>query len=164
MTFSQLQYALALQKYSSFKAASAKLNITQPALSLQIGKLENELGLSLFDRSKNPVSPTPEGYEFLIRAKEIVSQVDDLKSFAQGVTEKVSGKLKVGIIPTLAPFLVPLFSDSLQRDHPGIALDISELITNEVIHGVLQGDLDAGIISTPVNARGIASFPLFYEK
>ncbi len=164
MTFSQLQYALALQKYGSFKAASSKLSITQPALSLQISKLEKELGLSIFDRRKSPVSPTPEGYEFLVRAKEIVGQVDALQSFAEGVTEKVSGKIKIGIIPTLAPFLVPLFSEALQADYPGIALDISELITNDVVYGVHHGDLDAGIISTPIHKKGITNIPLFYEK
>ena len=164
MTFAQLQYVLTLQKYGSFKKASAKLNITQPALSLQVSKLENELGLSLFDRSRSPVCPTPEGYEFLVRAKEIISQVDALQSFAEGVTEKVTGKIKIGIIPTLAPFLVPLFSESLQNDHPGIALDINELITKDVVNGVKQGELDAGIISTPLFVKGITTIPLFYEK
>jgi len=164
MTFAQLQYALMLQKFGSFKAAAARLKITQPALSLQISKLEKELGLSLFDRTQSPVTPTDEGYEFLVRAKEIISQVDALHSFAEGVTEKVSGKIKVGIIPTLAPFLVPLFTDSLQKEHPGISLDISELITNDVVNGVRQGELDAGIISTPLYTRGVATIPLFYEK
>ena len=164
MTLAQLQYALALQKAGSFKVAATRLNITQPALSLQVGKLEKEIGLTIFDRSGSPIQPTPEGYEFLVRAKEIISQVDALQSFVAGVTEKVAGKLKIGIIPTLAPFLVPLFADALQRDHPGISLDIHEQLTNQLVSGVRQGDLDAGILSTPISVGGLTTRPLFYEK
>ncbi len=164
MTFTQLQYAIALQKYGSFKQAASKLEITQPALSLQISKLERDLELSLFDRTHSPIKPTTEGYQFLLRAREIVGQMEELQAFAAGFTEKVSGKLKIGIIPTLAPFLVPLFADSLQKDHPGISLDIHEQITNQVIHGVRHGDLDAGIISTPLHINNMVSIPLFYEK
>ena len=164
MTIAQLQSVLMLQKSGSFKQAATRMGITQPALSLQVRKLENELGLMIFDRSTNPVSPTPEGLEFLIRAREIIAQVESLESFAAGMTKKVSGKNRIGMIPTLAPFLVPLFSDSLQSSHPGLALDIFEQLTNQVLHGVKHGDLDAGIISTPVHVNGLTSIPLFYEK
>ncbi|MDX1629810.1 MAG: LysR substrate-binding domain-containing protein, partial [Fulvivirga sp.] len=164
MTISQLSYALALHKYQSFNQAAAKLSITQPALSLQISKLEKELGVQLFERGKNKVTATSEGEEFILRAKEIVQKAEDLRDFAIELTEKISGPLKLGIIPTLSPFLAPLFIKPFKEAYLEVSLDISEVITADVINGVLDGTFDAGIISTPVKAAGIFSEPLFYEK
>jgi len=164
MTLSQLKYVLALSKYHSFKDASVKLKITQPALSLQISKVEKEIGLQIFERTKNRIVPTKEGHEFVERAKEIVQRAEDLTHFASEITNSVSGRLKVGIIPTLSPFLVPLFMDSFSANFSEVALDINEEITVSVIKGVRDGTFDAGIISTPVKASGIESEPLFYER
>jgi len=164
MTLAQLKYVLALNKHRSFKEASNKLKITQPALSLQISKLEKDLGLQLFERAKNRIVPTAEGEEFIERAKEIVQRAEDLTNFASEVTDSVSGRLKVGIIPTLSPFLVPLFMDSFSANFSEVALDINEEITVSVIKGVRDGTFDVGIISTPVKASGIESEPLFYER
>ncbi|MEQ8242207.1 LysR substrate-binding domain-containing protein [Fulvivirga sp.] len=164
MTLQQLQYALALQRYKSFRIAAQKMNLSQPGLSLQIGKLEKEIGLLLFDRSKSPINPTPEGSKFLAKAHEIIVSTDELQEFASNMSDTLSGKISLGIIPTLAPFLVPLFADSFQQIHSDIALDINEMTTDLVVKGVLNGDLDAGIISTPIQAFGLLSQPLFYEK
>ncbi|MTI39447.1 LysR family transcriptional regulator [Fulvivirga lutimaris] len=164
MTLQQLQYALALQRHKSFRIAAQKLNLSQPGLSLQIGKLEKEIGLLLFDRSKSPINPTPEGSKFLAKAHEIIVSTDELQEFANNMSDTLSGKISLGIIPTLAPFLVPLFADSFQQTHSDIALDINEMTTELVVRGVLNGDLDAGIISTPIQAFGLLSQPLFYEK
>lgn len=164
MTLQQLHYALSLQKYESFREAAVHLQISQPALSLQIGKLEREIGLLLFDRSKNPIKPTTEGRSFLSKASEIIHQADDLMDFAQNASDSLTGKLKIGIIPTLAPFLVPLFAYSFQESYKGISLDINEMITERIVNGVRDGQLDAGILSTPVNVNGVEEFPLFYEK
>lgn len=164
MTLQQLNYALALGKYRSFKAASQKLDISQPALSIQIQKLEDEIGVVLFDRSSSPVSVTDEGSLFLIRAEELVVNAIDLKNFSNDLGADLSGKFKIGIIPTLAPFLVPLFTDDLQSRYPKLELDYYEMTTNEVIDGVRKSELDTGLIATPVNVFGITSESIFYEK
>ncbi|MEM7110637.1 MAG: LysR substrate-binding domain-containing protein [Bacteroidota bacterium] len=164
MTLQQLEYALALQKYGSFREAAAHLKISQPALSLQMGKLEKELGLILFDRSKNPIHPTEEGKAFLEKANAIIHEAHDLVDFARNISEPLKGRLKIGIIPTLAPFLVPLFAYSFQDLYAEIALDINEMITEKVVKGVRNGQLDVGILSTPFSAGGIDTEVLFYEK
>ncbi|MEM9856945.1 MAG: LysR substrate-binding domain-containing protein [Bacteroidota bacterium] len=164
MTIQQLQYALALQKYGSFREAALHLKISQPALSLQMGKLEKELSLILFDRSKNPIYPTDEGKAFLDKANAIVQDTNDLLDFAKNISEPLKGRLKIGIIPTLAPFLVPLFAYTFQDHYGDIALDINEMITEQVIKGVRKGQLDVGILSTPLTAGGIDTEVLFYEK
>lgn len=164
MTLQQLNYALELQKNDSFKAASKKLSISQPALSIQIQKLEAEIGIALFDRSSSPITTTDEGKKFLVRAQELVIGASALKNFSNEMKEDISGQFRIGIIPTLAPFLVPLFTDHLQSHHPNLDLDYHEMTTNNVIHGVRNGDLDTGIIATPVNVFGIVSKPVFYEK
>ncbi|WP_258103962.1 hydrogen peroxide-inducible genes activator [Marinoscillum sp. MHG1-6] len=164
MTFAQLEYALAIQKYGSFSKSAQKLSLSQPALSSQIQKLENEIGIRLFDRSSNPIIATEDGHQFLVRAEEIITSTHKLKDFSQHLSSDYSGELRVGIIPTLSPFLVPLFSQSLSLDYPNYKLDITELITQKVIQQVRSGDLDVGIISTPIQAHGILSDPLFYEK
>ncbi|MEM9390651.1 MAG: LysR substrate-binding domain-containing protein [Bacteroidota bacterium] len=164
MTLQQLQYALALQKHASFREAAAHLKISQPALSLQMGKLEKELNLILFDRSKNPIRPTEEGRAFLDKANTIIHEANDLVDFARNISEPLKGQLKIGIIPTLAPFLVPLFAYSFQDSYGEIALDINEMITEKVIKGVRNGQLDVGILSTPFSASGIDTEVLFYEK
>jgi LysR family hydrogen peroxide-inducible transcriptional activator len=164
MTLTQLEYALKLKECGSFHRAATKLNMSQPGLSMQIQKLEDEIGVRLFDRTKNPITVSPDGAAFLIRAEELVVQSHKLRAYSQSLTEDFSGEMKLGIIPTLAPFLVPLFADSLQRQYPQFRLDIHEMITEQVIQGVRKGELHAGIISTPVSAYGIHSEPLFYEK
>lgn len=164
MTLTQLHYALHLAQYGSFKKASEKLYISQPALSMQIHKLEEEIDLILFDRSKNPVSPTNDGLLFLERAQKIIVDSNNLLSFSERLNQEFKGSLKIGIIPTLAPFLVPLFAEQFQIGLPLLKLDISENITERVVKEVLAGKYDVGIISTPIDVYGIISVPLFYEK
>lgn len=164
MTLAQLRYAINLQKYGSFKKASEKLSISQPALSLQVQKLENELGIGLFDRSSSPIVPTVDGVTFLAQAAEIIASVDHLQSRTLNLRNELEGTLTLGVIPTLAPFLVPLFIDQLQEAFPKFKLDIHEMITEDVITEVRGGFLDAGLISTPVEVYGIRSIPIFYER
>ncbi len=164
MTFTQLKYAIALKKYGSFKRASSHLDISQPGLSLQIQKLEEDLGITLFDRSTSPIELTSEGEVFLSRAEEIVAGFDVLRGFTNELKSGFNDTLKLGIIPTLAPFIVPLFIDDLQLDFPDFKLDIYEMTTDEVIAAVKNGEMDAGLISTPVEVPGIRSNLLFYER
>jgi len=164
MTLTQLDYALAVAKFGSFKYAAGRKNISQPALSMQIQKLEDEIGIRVFDRKINPIRITRDGELFLERAQEIVTAANRLSEFSSKLTDDFNGEINIGVIPTLAPFLVPLFADQLLDDHPFFKLDIHEIITEKVVNGVRSGELDAGIISTPINVYGITTIPLFYEK
>jgi len=164
MTLNQLRYALTLRKKASFKLAAENLGITQPALSIQIQKLEEQVGLLLFDRSSFPIVATTEGVAFLNRAEEIVTELEQLEQFSLSMSNGYRGTLLVGIIPTLAPFIVPLFVDALQADNPDFRLDIHEMTTEKVVQGVRKGELDAGLISTPAVLPGIKIEPLFYER
>lgn len=164
MTINQLLYALELSKHGNFKRASEHLEISQPALSLQVQKLEDEIGFKLFNRSTTPIEVTEDGKLFLIKAQEVMSGVKQLQNFTSEIKEDYNGKLVVGIIPTLAPFLVPLFIESMEKEYPGLQLIIKEQITEVVIANVRNGELDVGIISTPIDSYGIHSIPLFYEQ
>ncbi len=164
MTLNQLRYAIELEKKGSFKKAADSLEISQPALSLQIQKLEEELGIILFDRKSSPIQTTDDGKLFIVRAEEIISGVDNLSEFVTEKKRDFGGLLKVGVIPTLAPYLIPLFVKDLQKDYPNLELDFQELITENIIKEVRNGSLDAGIISTPIDVYGIKHDVLFYEK
>lgn len=164
MTLSQLEYALTVLEFASFSQAASRLNLSQPALSSQILKLENEVGFRLFDRSSSPLTTTDDGKEFLLRAQDLITSATALKTFSINKKDDFEGDLKIGVIPTLSPFLVPLFSKELASDYPLYKLDITEMITEQVIAKVRSGALDAGIISTPIESFGIKSKPLFYEK
>lgn len=164
MTLNQLEYALMLRRYKRFNVAAKKLGISQPALSLQIKKLEEEIGIKLFNRSLNPVEVTVDGSLFLERSQHILTDAKRLVDFSGELKSGFEGTLKVGVIPTLSPFLIPLFANDLQQDMPGFFLDIHEVTTAMVVSGVREGTLDVGIISTPLSAAGIQVHPLFYEK
>ena len=163
MTLQQLEYALTLEKLGSFTRTAQALNMTQPGLSLQIKNLENEIGIPLFDRSRSKIEPTGQGLKFLLKAGEIVMAGKQLKKYAVTLGSQFDGELKLGIIPTLSPYLVPLFVDPLVDQYPDLSLEIHELLTEEILHKVRLGDLDGGIISTPISRQGIIVFPLFYE-
>lgn len=165
MTKSQLDYALALQKYNNYSKAAKQLGITQPALSLQIKKLESSLGIYLFDRSKKPLAVTFEGQKFLEKTQEVVNQFTQLESFAQSLKEDFAGEIVVGIIPTLAPYLVPLFINEINEKYPLLKITIKETITEQIIEGVTNGDIQLGIVATPIStSRKFDIQPLFYES
>ena len=164
MTLTQLTYALQLAKNLNFKRAAEQLSISQPALSIQIQKLEDEIGIKLFNRTGSPLEVTADGELFLIRAQEIVTQAKKLENFVSELKQNFTGTLEIGIIPTLAPFLVPLFSQSIQHEYPDLQLIFHEQLTEHVVNNVRNGELDVGIISTPIQVYGIQSIPLFYER
>ncbi len=164
MNLQQLEYALTLERLGSFTKAARALEMTQPALSLQIKNLENEIGVSLFDRSKTSVEPTESGLKFLLKAGEIVSASKQLKNYALSLGQEYTGKLKIGIIPTLSPFLVPLFLDDFNQAHGKVSLEVHELLTEQILQKIRLGELDGGIISTPISRQGIELKTLFYES
>lgn len=164
MNLQQLEYALTLERLGSFTQAAKALGMTQPALSLQIKNLENEIGISLFDRSRSKIEPTESGLKFLLRAGEIVSASKHLKDYAIALSTEFKGVLRLGVIPTLSPFLVPMFIDDFTNSFPEITIEVHEQLTEQILQQVRLGELDGGIISTPINRQGIEVKPLFYES
>ncbi|NRB62409.1 MAG: LysR family transcriptional regulator [Saprospiraceae bacterium] len=165
MTLQQLDYALALAKYGSYSKAAQAVGITQPAMSLRIKKLEEGVGLVLFDRSQKPVRPTLEGKLFLEKAQFLLTQADQLRDFALGLQQEIKGEIQIGIIPTLAPYMLPLFINDLNQQFGELKLHIKEMLTLEIIEGLRSGTLHAGIISTPITHKTqFIIKPLFYER
>jgi LysR family transcriptional regulator, hydrogen peroxide-inducible genes activator len=164
MNLNQLEYIIAVDTYRHFVKAAEKCYITQATLSMMIKKLEEELDLVIFDRSKKPVVPTQLGKKIIAQAKIIVQESQKLKEIVSAEHDSLSGELHIGIIPTLAPYLLPLFLNSFLKKHPLIKLNISELSTDEIIHKLKQNDLDAGILATPLNDSSLKEELLFYEE
>ena len=164
MNLVQLEYALALKKLGSYSRAAKSVGISQPAMSIQVKKLEDNVGINLFDRSQKKVVTTPEGELFLERAQLLVLQARQLKGYAQELKEEYTGELRIGIIPTLAPYLLPLFIEELHKQFSKLQVHVKEAITEEIVQGIKSGDLDGGIISTPIGSKvQFATKPLFYE-
>lgn len=165
MTLKQLKYALALGRLGSYISVAKSMGVSQPAVTLQIQALEEELGIMLFDRSTKNVEPTSNGIAFLEKAQSLVIESKQLEDFAIELSEEVRGEVTLGIIPTLSPFLVPLFIDELNQRYPKIKLKIQESITEDILQGVKNGTLHAGILSTPIESKSNLNFtPLFYER
>jgi LysR family hydrogen peroxide-inducible transcriptional activator len=164
MNLQQLEYIIAVDHFRHFAKAAEKSCVTQPTLSMMIQKLEEEIGVKIFDRSKQPVAPTREGIEIINRAKLIVGEAKKLKDYAKELKGQVSGEISIGIIPTLAPYLLPLFINSFSAKYPEIKLHIKELFTNEIINNLKQGDLDIGLLAGPLNEPQLAEVHLFFEE
>jgi LysR family hydrogen peroxide-inducible transcriptional activator len=164
MNIQQLEYILAVDKYRHFAKAAEKSNVTQPTLSMMILKLEEELGVRIFDRKKSPVEPTTEGKEIIRRAAQIIADLSSLKEFTRGVRMDVAGELNLAIIPTLAPYLLPLFLPSFIEKHPLLKVNIRELVTPDLIASLKGGEVDIGLMATPLNDDRLAEHPVFYEE
>jgi len=164
MTLVQLEYIVALDTFRHFSSAAAACFVTQPTLSMQIQKLEEELGVKIFDRSKQPVLPTEYGVHIIEQARKILAQRDLLLEMVDEKKGIIHGELKIGIIPTLAPYLLPLFIHSFTKKYPEVRLQISEFTTDQIVQKLKEGSLDAGILVTPLNDAGIKEEPLFYEE
>ena len=164
MTFTQLEYIVALDTHRHFADAAEQCFVTQPTLSMQINKLEQELGVKIFDRSKQPVLPTVAGVEIIERARKILGDRNELLESIHAKKDVVKGELRIGIIPTLAPYLLPLFVNSLTKRFPELRLKISELTTQTLVSHLREGRVDVGILVTPLQEAGIAEDVLFYEE
>lgn len=164
MTLLQLQYVLALSKYHSFSRTAQKLEISQPALSLQVSKLEEELEMKLFKRTPVSVVSTSEGVLFIEKARQLLQMAEELKDLPFEIENKPEGDLHIGVIPTLSPYWIPLFLDDFSKSYPNIKLTIKELQTAEIIGALRNGEIDAGLLSTPLEAKGMVFRPLFYEQ
>lgn len=164
MTITQLEYIIALDEHRHFAIAAEKCFVTQPTLSMQIQKLEEELGVKLFDRTKQPVIPTDIGLEVLQQARKVILEANQIKQIIAAKQNTVTGELKIGIIPTLAPYLLPQLYKQFIKAYPQLHLVIKELITEDIISDLKQNKLDCGIVVTPLNDASIQESPLFYEE
>jgi len=164
MTFTQLEYIIAVDTYRHFAEAASHCYVTQPTLSMQIQKLEEELSVKIFDRSKQPVLPTEPGSEIIEQARKIIGERDTLTEMIEAKKGIVNGELKLGIIPTLAPYLLPLFIPSFAKKYPKVKIIVHELTTSLIISRLREGKIDMGILVTPLNEHGIKEQVLFYEE
>jgi len=164
MNLQQLEYVLAVHQHRHFARAAEKCNVTQPTLSMMIMKLEEELGVKIFDRKKSPVEPTIEGVEVIKRAAQILADVSSLTEFAKSTRVDVSGELNLAIIPTLAPYLLPLLLPSLIEKYPRLKLNIRELITSDLVAELKSGGTDIGLLATPLNDGRLVEHPVFQEE
>jgi LysR family hydrogen peroxide-inducible transcriptional activator len=164
MTFVQLEYVVAVDTYRHFATAAGHCFVTQPTLSMQVHKLEEELGLKIFDRSKQPVIPTEAGREIIEQARRILTEKQVIGEIVQTKKGVLTGELRIGIIPTLAPYLLPLFVQSFTSKYPQVKLVVNELVTDLVVSRLREGRIDAGILVTPLQENGIREQVLFYEE
>ncbi|HHB79304.1 MAG TPA: hydrogen peroxide-inducible genes activator [Saprospiraceae bacterium] len=163
-SLAQLSYIVALDTYRHFVTASAKSFVTQPTLSMQIKKLEEELDVVIFDRSKQPVIPTEIGKKIIAQARLVLAEYNRIEAIIQEEKSIVSGVLTVAIIPTLAPYLLPLFIGNFSKKFPKLQIKVIELLTEEIIDHLEKDLVDVGILVTPLEEAGIVEQPLFYEK
>lgn len=148
MTLTQLSYIVAVDKYRHFATAAQKIFITQPTLSMQIQKLEDELNVLIFDRSKSPVIPTEVGTKIIDQAKIILSGAKHIEDIAAVNDGEIKGSFKIGIIPTVAPYLVPIFLKTFVDSYPEIDLIFEEALTADILEDLYDDELDVGIIAT----------------
>ena len=163
MTLVQLEYIIALDALKHFAKAAAQCHITQPSLSMQVQKFEEELGVQVFIRT-NPVTTTETGQIVIDQAKKILSEAGAMQQLVQQEKNIVAGTLKIGIIPTLAPYLLPQFIQVFIKQYPQMHISIQELTTENIVKQLKNGMLDAGILATPLNIADLKEMFLFHEE
>lgn len=163
MTITQLEYVVAVATYKSFVAAAEKCFVTQPTLSMQIQKLEDELGIKVFDRNKHPIAVTDIGNMIVEQAKSALSECERIHEVIQAQREILAGTFRFAAIPTIAPNILPSLLENFSKANPAMKLQVKEMETNQIIKALLNNEIDAALLSTPLEESGIKEYPLFYE-
>ncbi|WP_336128547.1 LysR substrate-binding domain-containing protein [Mesoflavibacter sp. CH_XMU1422-2] len=163
MTITQLSYVLAVAEHQNFTKAAQKCFVTQPTLSMQIQKLEDELDVLIFDRSKKPIELTEVGKKLVTQARNIVNESNRIQDIVDQEKGFVGGEFKLGIIPTVMPTLLPMFLNNFVKKYPKVKLKIEELTTEEIITRINDGHLDAAIAATPLEQESIKERVLYFE-
>jgi len=163
MTLVQLEYVIAVDTYRSFVAAAEKCFVTQPTLSMQIQKLEESIGARIFDRSRQPIVPTEVGVEIIKQARIVLTESRKINELVQLKKGELEGELRIGVIPTIAPYLLPRVLGRFMQQFPKLQLQIWEHTTEKVIGELKLGLLDCGVLSTPVYDPALVERALFYE-
>src|ERR1700749_3321714 len=164
MTITQLEYIVAVDTYRSFVIDAEKCFVTQPTLSMQVQKLEDTLGVTLFDRSKKPVTPTEIGIEIIEQARILLAESEKIREIISDRQREVSGELKVGIIPTVSPYILPKILRGFIEKYPQVKLIVWEQTTEQIIQQLKLGMIDCGILSTPLHESTLIEIPVFYEN
>ncbi len=163
-SLTQLEYVLAVHKYGHFAKAAEACQITQPTLSMQIQKLETNLGVVIFDRSKKPILLTDIGTKLISQIQSILFEANKIESIIHlSQSGTLEGRLRVGVIPTIAPYLLPRLLPAVERTFPALELTLLELQTHRIVEALNSDEIDAGILATPLKAPQIFEFPLYYE-
>lgn len=164
MTLQQLEYILAVDQHRHFTKAAEQCFVTQPTLSAMIQKLEEELDVKIFDRNRQPIAPTQVGALIIKQAREILVQVDNVKNLIEEEKQEIGGKFHIGILPTIAPYLLPRFFQDMVNKYPKLDLTVSEMKTPDIKRALLTGEIDAGILAELNDMEMYNHTHLFYEE
>jgi LysR family hydrogen peroxide-inducible transcriptional activator len=164
MTLTQLEYIVAVDTHRQFVEAAESCFVTQPTLSMQIQKLEEALGVKIFDRTRHPVVPTPIGEKIIAQARVVLRESGQVKQLIREQQNIMSGEIRVGIIPTLSPYLLPALFRNMQEKYPDVQLNVRETITEELMQEIKNNRIDCGIVVTPLKDPLIREEVLFYEE
>jgi LysR family transcriptional regulator, hydrogen peroxide-inducible genes activator len=164
ITLKQLRYVEALARHGHFGRAADACAISQPALSMQIKELEESLQTPVFERSARQVRLTRFGEDFVARVRDILRSVDELGDLARASQNRLLGRLRIGVIPTVAPYLLPTIIDSLTHHHRGLDIHVRETLTHRLIRELAEGRLDTAIVALPVSESSMTEVPLFSEE
>lgn len=163
MTLQQLEYVIALDAYRHFVTAAEKCFVTQPTITIQVKKLEDEIGFLIFDKRRSPFLPTDLGEMFIKKAKIILREVGDLKNMVNTELNNMEGTYRVGVIPTISPYLIPLISGSFSEKYPNSVLEIQEMQSDAIIKALQKEEIDIGILITPLNEPFIREVNVYNE-
>lgn len=163
MTLQQLQYIVALDTHRNFVKAAEHSFVTQPTLTMQVKKLEEELGTVIFNRYKTPLQPTRAGEKIIEKARIILNEANQLYDLVKAEKEEMKGDFKLGVIPTIAPYLLPLILSSFVEKYPEARLIIEELQSEDIISSLKKEKIDVGILATPLEEKNLREIPLYYE-
>jgi len=164
ITLIQLEYVVAVDTYRHFATAAEKCFVTQPTLSMQIKKLEDNLDVILFDRTKQPVIPTISGIKIIEQARIVLRESKKIEELVKDVKNDISGELRIGIIPTIAPYLLPLFIGRYKQKYPDVHLKVEEMVTEKIVMDLNNDKIDVGILVTPLHEKSIIEKHLYYEE
>lgn len=164
MTIQQLEYILAVDRFRHFARAAEHCRVTQPTLSAMIQKLEEELGVKLFDRTVQPVCPTAVGEKVIRQARVVLSQAAQVKEIISEEKQTVSGTFRLGMLPTIAPYLLPRFFPQLIEKYPELDIRVTEMKTHDILQALHAGELDAAIVASRSDDRMLREETLFYEQ
>ena len=164
MTLQQLEYILAVNQFRHFAKAAEYCRVTQPTLSAMIQKLEEELDTRIFDRSQQPICPTPVGILIIEQAQKILVQANRIKNLIEEEKHSLTGTFKLGILPTVAPYLLPRFFPQLMKKYPDLDIRVIEMKTNDIKKALQTGEIDAGIVASLAGMEELQQTPLFYEQ
>ncbi len=162
-TITQLEYLIAVDQFRHFGKAAKACHISQPTLSMQLKKLEEEYGVVFFDRSKQPILPNERAEKLIAQAKVVLREMEKLEHLSRNQESELSGDLKLAIIPTIAPYLIPEFLGYFAKKFPKINLFLDEMTTDQILEALENDRIDAGILATPLHIHSLVEWPLYYE-